>query len=195
MTAASPPTLTEKQLAIIGTLAKSFAASAGLPRTLSKQDYFQTGCLAALKAASKRSEAINDLLVHIAARHAMLGLLTSVNADDRRRATIDADPLRPRSLPSPFTAEALDAADALDQLDDEQRRIIIGRYWEGRVDREIAVEMGLTVDQVHTRAQKAIRALKDVLAPSYRDEYAKKHPRKYGWRIYDAKRPLKAQAP
>lgn len=176
--------LTEKQHGMIDVLAAKFARNARFRSVLDKDDYRQAAYVRVFEWLRERGRPLADVEVFIAARQAMSAERRSISMDLDRRPEIAEDPLRRKLDNSAATGDALDSLDALEVLDEEEARIALKRFWEGKSNRDISAETGSPhhrVERVGTRAVKKLRAR---LEASYAEEYARKHPKRYGNKIY-----------
>ncbi len=183
MDADTLPPLTDKQRAIIGKLARRYAGNKALQSVLSSEDYFQAGYLEVWRFACGLDRPVSEAEVHVVSRRAMSMERRRLSGDKDRQAQVLQDPLR-CDLAQPASGEALDALEALEVLDDEEKTIAVKRYWEGKSHRDISDETGVSIHRVDRIGGIATKKLKTRLEPAYAEEYSRKHRKKYGWRIY-----------
>jgi RNA polymerase sigma-70 factor (sigma-E family) len=78
----------------------------------------------------------------------------------RREVPTQAPPERAAADPHDGTDTAHLVLQALRTLPAQQRVVLVLRYWGGRSEREIAVELGCSVGTVKSRASRAVAALR-----------------------------------
>lgn len=184
MDADAPPPLTDKQRAIIGKLAKRFADNKRLQSVLSRDDYFQIGYLQAWSESRKRGEPLSDVEVFVAAKCAMNGEREKLSNDFDRGYLQAEDPLRRTLDALDINDELIDALDALDVLDEEERAIAVKRFWEYLSTREISNATGESFHRIARVGTIAVKKLRERLEPAYAEDYSRKHPKRYGDKVY-----------
>jgi RNA polymerase sigma-70 factor (ECF subfamily) len=129
------------------------------------EELAQETFLAALKAAPRFEP-------RALVRTWLFGIAMNLLMADRRKAGHAFEPALSKAEEAPAhgsdPAAALWVRDALAQLEDEQREILLLREYEQLSYAEIAALLGLPVNTVRSRLFRARMALKDLLVPQSR---------------------------
>lgn len=179
---AAPP-LPPRQEQILRKLARSFTRSGRFSESMDRDDYFQVGYLAAWSWSVKLGRGLTNLEVWIAAKHAVLDAEKSLKYDERKHERFAAEPIRKRCHGAP-SLDRLDFEAALDVMTSEERGVVVGRYWRGMSDAEIAAETGLKLNRVRHCGARGVRKARALLLRSYFEDHGRAVARKYGTRTY-----------
>ena len=93
--------------------------------------------------------------------------INRVTAEYRKRKEEDPLPENPGAAPGSDPVVVTAVREALEQIDDDHREIVLLREYQGLSYDEIASVLGLPVGTVRSRLFRAKMALRELLAPSW----------------------------